>query len=44
MKIITLSPDNDLLIQQAAQLLVDAFRDHWSDAWPTFEEGLKEVH
>ena len=44
MKIITLSPDNDLLIQQAAQLLVDAFRDHWSDAWPTFEEGFKEVH
>jgi len=44
MKIITLSLDNDLLIQQAAQLLVDAFRDHWSDAWPTFEEGLKEVH
>jgi aminoglycoside 6'-N-acetyltransferase I len=44
MKIITLLPDNDLLIQQAAQLLVDAFRDHWPDAWPTFEEGLKEVH
>ena len=44
MKIITLSPDNDLLIQQAAQLLVDSFREHWSDAWPTFEEGLKEVH
>jgi aminoglycoside 6'-N-acetyltransferase I len=44
MKIITLSPDNDLLIQQAAQLLVDSFREHWADAWPTFEEGLKEVH
>ena len=44
MKIITLSPDHDLLIQQAARLLVDAFRDHWPDAWPTFEEGLKEVH
>jgi aminoglycoside 6'-N-acetyltransferase I len=43
MKIITLSPDNDQLIQQAAQLLVDAFREHWPDAWPTFDEGLEEV-
>src|SRR5215216_3895702 len=44
MKIITLSPENEHLIQQAAQLLVDAFREHWPDAWPTLEEGLKEVH
>lgn len=44
MKIITLSSENDALIRQAAQLLVDAFREHWPDAWPTFEEGLKEVH
>jgi aminoglycoside 6'-N-acetyltransferase I len=44
MKIITLSLDNDFLIQQAAQLLMDAFCEHWPDAWPTFEEGLKEVH
>jgi aminoglycoside 6'-N-acetyltransferase I len=44
MKIIPLRPDNQPLIQQAAQLLVNAFREHWSDAWPTFEEGLKEVH
>ena len=43
MKIITLSPDNNYLIQQAAQLLIDAFRDHWPDAWPTMEEALKEV-
>jgi len=44
MKIISLLPDNDHLIQQAAQLLVDAFREHWSDAWPTFEDALKEVY
>src|SRR5262245_35351452 len=44
MKIITLQPDNEPLIHQAAQLLVDAFREHWPDAWPTLEEGLKEVH
>src|SRR5512144_1488935 len=44
MKIISLASDNDHLIQQAAQLLVDAFQEHWPDAWPTFNEGLKEVH
>ena len=44
MKIITLSPDHEPLIQQAAQLLVDAFCEHWPDAWPTLEDGLKEVH
>jgi aminoglycoside 6'-N-acetyltransferase I len=44
MNIITLSADNNLLIQQAAQLLVDAFREHWTDAWPTLEEALDEVH
>ena len=44
MKITPLSHDNDQLIQQAAQLLVDAFREHWPDAWPTFEDGLEEVH
>jgi aminoglycoside 6'-N-acetyltransferase I len=43
MEIITLSKDNDPLIEQAAQLLVDAFREHWPDAWPTRQEALKEV-
>jgi aminoglycoside 6'-N-acetyltransferase I len=43
MKIITLTKEHDLLIQQAAQLLVDAFREHWVEAWSTLEEGLKEV-
>lgn len=43
MKIINLSSDNDSLIQQAAQLLVDAFREHWQDAWPTLQDGLEEV-
>ncbi len=42
-KIISLSSDDQFLIQQAAQLLVDAFRDHWPDAWPTLDEGRKEV-
>jgi aminoglycoside 6'-N-acetyltransferase I len=42
--IISLDSNNGQLIQQAAQLMVDAFCNHWPDAWPTFEEGLKEVH
>jgi len=44
MNIISLLSDHDHLIQQAAQLLVDAFREHWPDAWPTYEKGLEEVH
>ena len=43
MKILTLSPANEPLIQQAAQLLLDAFREHWPDAWRTWDEALKEV-
>ena len=39
----TLSPADEPLIQQAAQLLLDAFREHWPDAWPTWDEALKEV-
>ena len=44
MNIITLLPDNQPNIQQAAQLLVDAFREHWADAWTTFEDGMEELH
>jgi aminoglycoside 6'-N-acetyltransferase I len=44
MNIISPFAGNNHLIQQAAQLLVDAFREHWPDAWPTLEEGLEEVH
>ena len=44
MNIVFLLPDNDYLIQQAAQLLSDAFREHWPAAWPTLEDGLKEVY
>jgi aminoglycoside 6'-N-acetyltransferase I len=44
MKIVTLTKEHDLLIRQTAQLLVEAFRMHWPDAWSTLEEGLKEVN
>ncbi len=43
MNIITLLPDNQPIIHQAAQLLVDAFREHWPDAWNTFDDGMEEV-
>jgi aminoglycoside 6'-N-acetyltransferase I len=44
MKIISLLPTNETLISQAAQLLMDAFREHWPEAWPIVDEGMKEVH
>jgi aminoglycoside 6'-N-acetyltransferase I len=43
MNILNLSSSDRHLIQQAAQLLVDAFAEHWPDAWPTLEDGLKEL-
>jgi aminoglycoside 6'-N-acetyltransferase I len=44
MKIITPQPDDQIFLQQAAQLMVDAFREHWLEAWPTFEDGLEEAN
>ncbi|HKY54512.1 MAG TPA: GNAT family N-acetyltransferase [Anaerolineales bacterium] len=44
MNIISPTREDKELIHQAAQLIVDAFRDHWPDAWPTLEEGLREVN
>lgn len=43
MNMISLLPEDDRLIRQAAQLMVDAFREHWPDSWPAFEDGLVEV-
>ena len=43
MKIITPQPDDKQFIQQAAQLIVDSFREHWPNAWPTIEDGLEEA-
>lgn len=44
MNIMPLTRENKHLIQQAAQLMMDAFREHWPNAWPTLEEGLDEVN
>jgi aminoglycoside 6'-N-acetyltransferase I len=43
-KIISLASDQEPLIQQAAQLLVDGFKVHYPEAWPTLKDGLAEVH
>ncbi|MBL8101462.1 MAG: GNAT family N-acetyltransferase [Anaerolineales bacterium] len=43
MKIISLPKENDLLIRQVANLLMDAFREHWPEAWPTMEDATQEV-
>jgi len=44
MKLISLTREQDHLIQQAAQILVDGFKTHWPEAWPTLQDGLDEVH
>lgn len=43
MQILAFDRKDEGLKHQMAQLLVDAFREHWDDAWETFEDGLKEV-
>jgi aminoglycoside 6'-N-acetyltransferase I len=43
MEIKNLQTSDENIIRQAAQLLVDAFRDHWPDAWNTFDDGMEEV-
>ena len=43
MQIRDLTPDDKALIDQIAQLLVDGFREHWDDAYPTLEDGREEV-
>ena len=42
-RIDNLRPDDEDTIRRAAQLLVDGFREHWPDAWPTLDDALREV-
>lgn len=44
MRIINFPSDDQLLIEQAAELLVEAFKEHWPEAWPTIEEAREEVN
>lgn len=43
MKIITFNGMDEGLKRQMAQLLVDAFCEHWPGAWDTLADGLEEV-
>ena len=43
-RIVNLLSSDVPLIQQAAQLLVDGFAEHWPDAWPTMDDALEEVN
>ncbi|HEY0128661.1 MAG TPA: GNAT family N-acetyltransferase, partial [Rubrobacteraceae bacterium] len=38
-----LDPGEAEAIRQAAELLVEGFREDWPDAWPTTEAALQEV-
>jgi aminoglycoside 6'-N-acetyltransferase I len=43
MNIIDLSPNHPALLEQAARLLVDAFRTHWPNSWPEMDSAREEV-
>lgn len=43
MVICDLCSDAEAAVVQAAQLLVEGFREHWPNAWPTLEAALDEV-
>lgn len=43
MQIIDLCSDDTKIIQQVAALLVDSFKEHWSNAWPNIDSAMKEV-
>lgn len=44
MHIQDLQPDDLTAIDQVASMLVEGFRAHWPDAWPTLESAVEEVH
>lgn len=44
MRMIPFPVDDESAVQQAAALLVLAFREHWPNAWPDIEAALQEVH
>ncbi|HHW72278.1 MAG TPA: GNAT family N-acetyltransferase [Firmicutes bacterium] len=44
MRIESLQRDDEKHIYQAAQLLVEGFRENWPEAWPDLQSALDEVH
>jgi aminoglycoside 6'-N-acetyltransferase I len=43
MRILDFDPNDSSIVEQAAALLVEGFREHWVDAWPEMESALQEV-
>jgi aminoglycoside 6'-N-acetyltransferase I len=43
LRIVDLTLDDATLVQQAAGLLVEGFREHWPDAWPDMAAAQTEV-
>lgn len=43
MQIKTLHKEDEKYILQAAQLLVEGFKENWPDSWPNLESALEEV-
>ncbi len=43
MRIIDLQPNDQPAIQQVTTLLVESFREHWPEAWPTLDAARREV-
>ena len=44
MRIIDLTPEAGDLVRQAAELLVEGFREHWPAAWPDMTSALAELN
>jgi aminoglycoside 6'-N-acetyltransferase I len=44
MDIVDLTPDDGSRIEQVAQLIVDAFREHYGQWWPDLPSALEEVY
>lgn len=43
LRIEDLLPGDEAAVRRAAELLVEGFRAHWPEAWPTLEDALGEV-
>jgi aminoglycoside 6'-N-acetyltransferase I len=43
MQIGDLPPDDERAMREVAALLVEAFKEHWPEAWPSLESALDEV-
>ena len=43
-RIIDLTRQQEMYIQQCAEIIHLAFRENWVNAWSTIEDGLEEVH